>query len=200
MPRSTTLSKTLLFCLGLLAARAASADEPSTRPVFGRLSASVVWLEAATTGGFARPFDRTQHDVTGAFGFVLLEAGFGVRLSDRVSLGAFGRVGLVQLGGGLELAVRPSAPWSRDGWTLRLAPMLLGDGVTCGLTSTEAPHCNVALYVLVEAGPEYRWAFSWGGALSLGVAFNAGAVRMNVTEVRWFPAVGVMGPKLHLEF
>ena len=91
-----------------------------------------------------------------------------------------------------------------DGLVLRAAPMIMVDGASCigALYPTEEPPsdkkaCSSAWDLVVELGIQYRWALASGNALSLGVAFNTGAVLLNGDAGPQFSgAVGVIFPRL----
>jgi hypothetical protein len=160
-----------------------------------RFGVSILWSEnAASTALYGK------HS---SIGLLPLEIGVGVRLTDQIALAAIGRAGVFHAGVGIELAVT-TADWSQDGIVFRVAPMILSDGLTCALFGDPSPgekYCNSARYLMGELGVQYRWAFRGSSGISLGIVFNAGALRLNgywgATTAR---AAGVILPRLQVEF
>jgi hypothetical protein len=172
-------------------ARAQQTKEAEKRYDF-RLGVSLLWAESAA--------NTAMYGQIGSAGFFPLEFGVGRRLTDQIAVAALARVGILHVGGGIELTVT-TADWTHDGPVFRVAPMLLSDQLSCPVSDLVTNHCASALYLLGEFGVQYRWAFRSGGGTSLGIVLNVGAVRLAGTSGATAAITGgVVLPRLQIEF
>ena len=125
-------------------------------------------------------------------------------MTEHVAIAAIGRAGILHVGAGIELTVAP-AGWSEDGVVFRVAPMLVSDRLlTCALFGDPLPgdrYCSTATYLMSELGAQHRRTLRRGRGISLGVAFNAGALKL---DGRWGSttarAGGILLPRVQVEF
>jgi hypothetical protein len=120
-----------------------------------------------------------------------------------VALAALVRAGILHIGGGIELTVSPTG-WSQDGPAFRLAPMIIGDAMTCagfGDPAPGQPYCSRAVFLVGELAAQYRWRLGRSLALSIGAAGNVGVQRLSgMWGSTTAPAYGFVLPQVRLEF
>ena len=181
---------------GAVFAAAAARADPGERQFDFRLAASLLWFEDSAT--------TSLYGSHSAAGLLPLEIGIGWRVTEHIAIGAIGRAGILHAGAGIELTAAP-AGWSQEGVVFRVAPMLVSDRLlTCALFGDPLPgdrYCSTATYIMGELGAQYRWTLRGGRGISLGVAFNAGALKL---EGRWGSttarAGGILMPRVQVEF